>query len=165
MSRPPRLEGFEYRGRFAYFLTFCAYKRRAVFVDATLAVMVVRQILLAAKRFDFAVFAYCVMPDHAHLLVRGKSDEANLQRFSKRAKQSSAQIYRRCAQQPLWQEGYYDRVVRPEEDVSGIARYIIENPVRAGLVTSAKDYSFLGSELWSVDEILRRDVVMIRTNR
>ena len=156
MSRPPRLDGFEYRGRHSYFLTFCTYQRREVFRDSSIAAMVLRQVLLAAARFEFAVFAYCLMPDHVHLLLRGKSTLADLRRFAKRAKQSTGQIYRRNTKMPLWQEGYYDRVVRPEEDLSAIARYIIENPVRAGLVKSPLEYPFVGSDLWSVNEILRR---------
>jgi REP element-mobilizing transposase RayT len=159
------LRNFDYRGRHSYFLTFCAYRRREAFHDPAVASMVVDQILSAAARFDFAVFAYCVMPDHAHLLVRGKSPSSELKRFSKRVKQSSGQIHRRRTGGPLWQEGYFDRIVWPEEDLSGIARYIIENPVRSGLVAAATDYPFAGSQLWSIEEILRRDVVMIRTAR
>jgi putative transposase len=123
--------------------------------------MVVQQIRRAAKRFEFAVLAYCVMPDHVHLLVSGTSHDADLRRFAKRAKQSSGQIHRRRFSEALWQEGYYDHVVRPEEDLSGIARYIIENPLHAGLVDSPLDYPFVGSDLWPLEEILRRDAVII----
>ena len=132
MSRPRRLHGFDYRGRHSCFLTFCTYKRRELFVDVSIAGMVLRQILRTAGRLDFAVFAYCVMPDHVHLLLRGRSERADLRHFAKTAKQSTGQLFRGRLNEPLWQEGYYDRVVRPEDDPSGIARYIIENPVRAG---------------------------------
>ena len=165
MSRPPRLQGFEYRGRYSYFLTFCTYERREVFVDPSVADIVLQRILRYSDRFDFAVFAYCLIPDHLHLLLRGESDRADLRRFAKRTKQSTGQIYRGRATTPLWQEGYYDRVVRPEEDLSGIARYIVENPVRAGIVKSPLEYQFVGSNVWSLDEILRRDVVMIGPRR
>ena len=57
------------------------------------------------------------------------------------------------AKRPLWQEGYYDRVLRPEESEAMVARYIIENPVRAGLVTRPSDYPFVGSDEWSLEEI------------
>lgn len=96
------------------------------------------------------------MPDHVHALVRGTSGGADLRRFMKRVKQSSGQIYRRWSNEALWQEGYYDRVVRPEEDLSGIVRYIVENPVRAGLVKSPFDYPFVGSTVWALEELVRR---------
>jgi putative transposase len=147
---------FEYRGRYSYFLTFCTDQRRERFVDASVAEMVIDQILRAAKRFEFAVLAYCLMPDHLHLLVHGTSDGADLRRFAKRVKQTSGQIHRRRFNEVLWQEGHYDRVVRPEEDLSGIARYIIENPLHAGLVSSPLDYPFVGSK-WPLEDVLRRD--------
>jgi putative transposase len=147
---------FEYRGRYSYFLTFCTDQRRERFVDASVAEMVIDQILRAATRFEFAVLAYCLMPDHLHLLVHGTSDGADLRRFAKRVKQTSGQIHRRRFSEVLWQEGHYDRVVRPEEDLSGIARYIIENPLHAGLVSSPLHYPFVGSK-WPLEDVLRRD--------
>ena len=155
MSRLPRLSDFDYRGRYAYFLTFCTYKRKPTFREASVAAMVTEQILRSAKRFEFDVLAYCVMPDHAHLLVHGRSDRSNLHRFVKRAKQSSGQIYARAVKEPLWQDSYYDHVVRPEENLAGIACYIIQNPVRARLVASPLEYPFVGSGTWSIEELLK----------
>ena len=40
----------------------------------------------------------------------------------------------------LWQRGYYDRAIRSDEDLPSIARYIVGNPIRAGLVTSVGQY-------------------------
>jgi putative transposase len=155
VSRLPRLKDFDYRGRHAYFLTFCTYKRKLAFRDASIASMAVEQILRAAKRFEFDVLAYCVMPDHTHLLVHGQSDRSDLRRFVKRAKQSSGQIYARGAKEALWQDSYYDHVVRPEENLTGIACYIIQNPVRAGLAISPLEYPYLGSNAWSLEELLK----------
>ena len=155
MSRLPRLRGFAYCGRCSYFLTFCTHERRATFRDQSVASMVVEQILRAAKRFEFDVLAYCLMPDHAHLLVHGRSDRSDLHRFVKRAKQSSGQIYARSVREPLWQDSYYDHVVRPEENLAGIACYIIQNPVRARLVASPLEYQFSGSGVWSIEELLK----------
>ena len=155
VSRLPRLKDFEYRGRHSYFLTFCTYRRKVTLHDTSVASMVVDQILRAARRFEFDVLAYCVMPDHVHLLVHGRSDRSALHRFVKRAKQSSGQIYARAVKESLWQDSYYDHVVRPEENLAGIACYIIQNPVRARLVASALDYQFSGSGVWSIEELLK----------
>ena len=154
VSRLPRLRGFDYRGRHAYFLTFCTYKRKATLDDASVAAMVIEQILQAARRFEFDVLAYCLMPDHVHLLVHGRSDRSDLRRFVKRTKQSSGQIHVRTAKEPLWQDSYYDHVVRPEENLAGIGCYISQNPVRARLVASALDYPFSGSSVWSIEELV-----------
>ena len=42
----------------------------------------------------------------------------------------------------LWQDGYYERVLRKSEDVLAIIDYILDNPVRAGLVSRPLDYPF-----------------------
>ena len=94
------------------------------------------------------------MPDHAHLLIEGMTDAADLQRFVKRAKQRSSQAYAHQTHRRLWQEGYFDRVLRAEEDSRALARYVIENPVRAGLVDRPDQYPHLGSHIWSVEELL-----------
>ena len=60
----------------------------------------------------FAILAYCLMPDHVHLLVEGLTDTSDLTRFAKMAKQRSGGIYRRRFGKRLWQEGYFERVLR-----------------------------------------------------
>jgi hypothetical protein len=42
----------------------------------------------------------------------------------------------------LWQKSYYDHVVRDDEALSAVVRYIIENPARARLVESPEDYPY-----------------------
>jgi REP element-mobilizing transposase RayT len=84
------------------------------------------------------------MPDHVHLLVRGGSPDVSLQRFVHQAKQLSAHAYRSIRRQPLWQRGYHDRVLRPHTPLADVIRYIVQNPVRAGLVENADKYRFSG---------------------
>ena len=121
--------------------------------------MVLECIRRSGSRYGFEIFAYCLMPNHVHLLVHGTSHAADLRRFVKTAKQSSGQMYAARTKQRLWQDSYYDHVVRPEEDLSAIARYIIDNPVRAGIVESPLDYPFVGSDMWPVETIVRGSVV------
>jgi putative transposase len=41
---------------------------------------------------------------------------------------------------PLWQKGFHDHAVRGDEDMRALARYVVANPVRAGLVRSVREY-------------------------
>ena len=54
----------------------------------------------------------------------------------------------------LWQSGYFERVLRDEEDAHDVARYILQNPLRAGLVATPQDYPFLGSALVSTEQLM-----------
>jgi REP element-mobilizing transposase RayT len=41
---------------------------------------------------------------------------------------------------PMWQHGFHDQALRREEDLAAMARYVVRNPVRAGLVKKTGDY-------------------------
>jgi putative transposase len=100
------------------------------------------------------MLAYCFMPDHVHLLVEGVDLQSDLRTFVGRAKQHSGADFALKHDRRLWQPGYYDRVLRQDGDARRVARYIVNNPVRAGLVVSPRDYPFVGSDVWTLDELL-----------
>ena len=132
-KRPPRLLAFNYTGCHAYFLTICTLERRTVFDDQNHAESALDQLLRAAADYQFEIIAYCLMPNHLHALVRGLVDDADFRRFVSMYKQRSSFRYRKSANAGLWQEGYFDNVRREDEDVTGVAAYIVANPVRAAL--------------------------------
>ncbi|MNW20243.1 hypothetical protein D3C71_2205540 [compost metagenome] len=47
----------------------------------------------------------------------------------------------------LWQKGFHDRALRREEDLLKVARYVVANPLRAGLVEKLGDYP-LWDAIW-----------------
>ena len=94
------------------------------------------------------------MPDHVHLLVVGLTDTSNGSHFIAQAKQRSGFHYKKAIGTPLWQRYGFERVLRNTEDTLHVARYILANPVRAGLVKSPGDYPFSGSMTMRVQDIL-----------
>ena len=54
----------------------------------------------------------------------------------------------------LVEDAGYERVLRDEESTVNVARYILENPVRAGLVRQVSEYPFVGSQACSVKDLL-----------
>ncbi len=154
MSRPRRLPAFSYVGCHQYFLTICAYKRRPVFAEGAVAAHALLEFRRTAAREGFVILAYCMMPDHVHLLVEGTQDRSDLCRFVRTAKRQSSYAYARTHGAALWQEGYHDRVLRQADDARALARYILNNPVRAGLARSPEEYPHLGSDVWLLRELL-----------
>jgi putative transposase len=153
MSRPKRLPHVSYVGKARYFLTFCVRDRRAAFEEAELAGSAMTQFLRTATEEWFAILAYCIMPDHAHLLVEGLADDSDLRHFAKLAKQRSGAVHKRKTGQRLWQEGYFERILRDDDSGRDLARYIVNNPVRKGLVASSSDYAHSGSS-WTIEELM-----------
>jgi putative transposase len=123
-GKPEHIKGFDYLGLRQYFLTFCSYSRRRCFVTDDAVVTVRTQIERAAAEQDIALLAYCYMPDHVHLVAEGKAENSDCRQFIKRGTAIS------------------------------VARYILENPVRAGLVTRIQDYPYSGSSAYSIEQIL-----------
>lgn len=87
------------------------------------------------------------MPDHLHVLVTLGSTET-LSRLMARVKATSARsalaVIR--AAPPLWASAFHDHALRSDEQLTIAARYIIGNPVRAGLVANAGLWPFWGSD-------------------
>ena len=89
------------------------------------------------------------MPDHLHLTLEGTRDNSDLRRCVKVFKQRVAYVLRTEFSVPrAWQEGYYDHVLRSDETTDLVVRYVLDNPVRAGLVARAEEYQFSGALYW-----------------
>jgi putative transposase len=153
-NQPGHLKSFDYRGLHRYSLTFCTDYRRSIFVDAGAVTLVHQQILRAAAQEHFAVIAYCFMPDHLHLLIEGLDDNADGLRFIKLAKQYSGFYYSQANRHKLWQRYGFEHVLQEDELTLVVTRYILRNPVRAGLVDDPRKYPFLGSETHSLEHLL-----------
>ena len=117
-----------------YLITAATLNREQVFSELINARWVVQTLKNEASAYHVQTWAYVVMPDHLHWLMQ--LNEENLSTVVGRVKRvSAARLGRR-----VWQSGFHDRAVRQEEDLRAMARYVIANPVRAGLVESVADY-------------------------
>ena len=152
---PPHWAAFSYIGRHYYSLTFVTLGRAPLFVTRATVDCLRTQNLRACHENQFAVIAYCFMPDHLHLVVSGEADNADCKAFIKAAKQYSGYYCRRRDGRKLWERYGHDRVIRDERELAMTVRYILANPVRAGLVHHPREYPFLGSEKYTVDELLQ----------
>ena len=86
--------------------------------------------------------AFVIMPDHLHWLF-SLSGSRSLSECIKNVKSFSARQIRDevGTKARIWQTGYYDRAIRRDDDLEGVARYIVANPLRAGIVRSVKQYA------------------------
>ncbi len=155
-NRPPRFPDFDYIGFNRYFLTVCVTGRTPVFRSINLGRCVTAQLLPMAASFGFEIVAYCVMPDHLHMLAAGECDQSQLKPFMHRWKQATGYWWKHDLhhRNHLWQEGYHDRILRDRDPTEGVIRYIVENPVRAGLVDDSREYPLLGATRYDLDELL-----------
>jgi len=153
-GNPGHLKAFDYLGPHRYSLTFCTERRQKLFTTKEVVDLVLEQIARAAAEYQFEITTYCFMPDHLHLLVEGKSAGSDAKQFIVRAKQYSGFYYQQARGSKLWQRYGFEHVLRDDELTLVVAKYILENPVRAGLVKQVEDYPFVGSLVYLLPDLL-----------
>ncbi|MES3006275.1 MAG: transposase [Pseudomonadota bacterium] len=129
-----------------YHIRLVCWHRRPVFADFEKGRAVVRamqQVESVAR-----TLAFVVMPDHVHWLMSLEKGAALGAVVQKLKSLTTRELHGRWEWQgPVWQSGFYDRAIRRDDDLLTIARYIVANPLRAGLVRSIRDYS-LWDAVW-----------------
>src|SRR5687767_5946105 len=112
----PRLARFDYVGLHRYSVTCCTFKRHRWFAEPRIVDAVRSQLLRIMEEGDFGITAYCFMEDHVHALLEAKAEASALKPAMNRWKQACGYAHRREHDVPLWQTGYYDRILRDEAD-------------------------------------------------
>ena len=133
------------KGRFsgighAYMITTTVHERSPVFSDWRLGRLLVTELRQAQTLGLADSLAWVVMPDHLHWLLVLR--DGSLAQLVQRVKSCSAIAVNKArgSAGQLWQAGFHDTGVRREQDLKRLARYIIANPLRAGLVERVGDY-------------------------
>ena len=119
------------------------------FENFDIACVACRSFRDTAARTGIRLLACVLMPDHAHWLVQ-LSVQTDLSKSVAAFKRRSASAVNAIAGArgvSVWQDGFHDRALRHEEDLLAAARYIVANPLRAGLVSRLGDYPFWDS-IW-----------------
>lgn len=148
MPRDDLLKGRFSQAHQLYHVTLCTDSRKAWFSDLCCARIVVRQMRQLHEENILNSMAWVLMPDHLHWLFQldeSKSLSNTMKNLKGRtAIELNAYLQRKGS---IWQRGFYDHALRKEEDIKQIARYIIANPLRAGLVEQIGDYP-LWDAIW-----------------
>jgi len=141
------------KGRFSeanrvYHITVCTENRQPWFRDYACGRVVVNQMYQIHQQQMLSSLAWVLMPDHLHWLLQ-LGQKQTLSHVIKLFKGRSAAAVNQHLQRQgsLWQRGFHDHALRRDEDLQQVARYIIANPLRAGLVEKIGDYP-LWDAIW-----------------
>ena len=123
-----------------YLVTSNTKDRQPIFNDWNMGRLVAQQFRQAEHEDLVQSLAWVVMPDHFHWLLELKSSSLNhvVGRTKSRACFAINAVQGRTGS--IWQQGFHDHALRQEEDLKALARYIILNPVRAGMVRRVGEY-------------------------
>ena len=126
-----------------YLITFVTFNRERIFTDWAAAALVARASLQPSIWRASRPLCWVLMPEHWHGLIElGEMD--TLSTLVNRIKGSTARIVNASREKTgnVWARGYHDHALRADEALLPVARYIISNPIRAGLVQRVGMYPF-----------------------
>jgi REP element-mobilizing transposase RayT len=135
-------------GRFSeagrcYLITTATHNREPIFRDFELAHCAILNLVRQNERTASSWLAWVLMPDHFHgLLQLRSSDELSLHVGWFKGRSAWMINSVRGGEGVIWQKSFHDHALRREEDLKMVARYLINNPLRAGLVESVGDYPY-----------------------
>ena len=145
-----RLSGYDYSQNGAYFVTICTRDRAPLFGEIVGVVglgglhiarshtgKIINHFIasIPANYNNVSIPVYCVMPNHIHFIVlidvsaggppRSSAPTPTIPQIINALKSLAT----KQAGQPLWQRGYYEHIIRTEQDYRDIWQYIETNPV------------------------------------
>jgi len=139
----PRVHRYLADGYFYHVINRGNGKQKIFHKDQDFAVFI--QIMKEAKKhFSIDIFAYCLMPNHFHMVLMPNQPD-HLSMWMHWLMSTHANRYRQHYKTTghLWQGRFKSFIIQNDEHLITVLRYVEANPLRAGLVFSAKDW------LWS----------------
>jgi len=127
----------------AYLITSCTYNRQPLLATERAAEIVIGALRWLAAKGVIELWGYVVMPDHVQAVIVLTSDEplaSVMQRFKSYTAHALNRLLGRRG--PVWVPAYHEHGIRRVERLEDVVAYVEANPVRAGLVESAGDYTF-----------------------
>jgi putative transposase len=115
--------------------------RADVFFNAEDRAFYIKTLKNYSDKWGVAIWAYCLMTNHVHLLVMPSGEESLAQcigRTNLIYTQYVNRKYRRSGR--LWQNRFYSTIVEDDPYLWAVVRYIELNPVKAGQVQKPEDY-------------------------
>jgi REP element-mobilizing transposase RayT len=128
----------------SYFLTKCLLDRGLdTFSRAGFAEILIDSFVWARDQGWYRLLGFVVMPDHYHLVI-GLGERKPLDRVMQSLNRFTAGQVNEALDRSgmLWEEGYYDHLLRDRRDFDAVLEYVHNNPVEAGLVELQEDWPF-----------------------
>tara|TARA_R110001592_G_scaffold36587_1_gene123005 strand:- start:188 stop:643 length:456 start_codon:yes stop_codon:yes gene_type:complete len=137
-TRKLRIGRHSERGR-VYLVTICCFQKRPILKTFSAGRLVVS--VMQAMQTEVSTLSFVVMPDHVHWLIQldgGRDLSSSVQKLKSL---TSRRIHEETSyKKQVWERSFHDRALRRSDGLKQVARYIILNPIRAGLVQRVGDY-------------------------
>jgi REP element-mobilizing transposase RayT len=130
--------------RVVFFVTMCTAQRRPLLANAPVHEAFRTFCCASLDMADVVVGKYVLMPDHVHVFVSAYGSKTLSRWVGSLKKYLGKQWRERGLHAPFWQTGFFDHVLRGHESYVEKAQYVLDNPVRKGLVVKSEDWPYAG---------------------
>jgi putative transposase len=144
LDRRPRLDPYVYGpSGYAVHVTIGAYEGESrLTANMLVAGAIVHCLEGAAGSHHGELYAYCLMPDHLHFIVAIQPGGTTITRLVQAFRVSTTMRTKLLQAPPLFQRGFYDTVIRGDALLPDRCNYVVNNPVRRGIVTDWREYPY-----------------------
>ncbi|MEO8664821.1 MAG: transposase [Ignavibacteria bacterium] len=152
IEKKHRLDKELYLGQKIVSFTCCIKNRDQVFVKKDLFDEFENILLKELSKFKCDSLIHLFMPDHVHLILRGKNESSDVIKTVDMFKQETGFWFYKNLNKIKWQKDYHDHIIRNDEDLKKHINYVLYNPIRAGICEHWKEYKFKGSTVYNFDD-------------
>ena len=157
--KPLRIPHYNYNANGSYFITFCTHDRKNILVSHYTTDVSYTITRVWANYSEYGKIAqnvienftndlgvkidcFCIMPNHVHMILSidnnisndAKTHRSQISKVVGYIKTSiSKKIHTLYGKQKIWQRGFYDHIIRNQQDFDEITKYIEENPYKWNL--------------------------------
>ena len=125
-----------------YFISTATKNREPIFTEERYAEKAIQAFTYEKLLKDNDLISWVLMPDHVHWLLQLGSS-SNLSNLVASMKSASARLVRQAGyDETIWSKGFHDHRLKHNNEIPQFTRYILENPVKAGLVTHPNQYPY-----------------------
>jgi putative transposase len=129
-----------------YFITTSTLHRRQILANDLAHEIGVEVWRNSERLYDWRIGQYIVMPDHVHFFCRPGPDAKPLKFFVGKWKEWTSKNLNRRANifPPIWDEEFFDHLLRSSESFSEKWNYVVSNAINAGFVQRIQDWPYQG---------------------
>ena len=128
---------------YAYFVTTNVYHRQKLFSNSKIADIVLAALFFLREKGYYRLYSFVIMPEHLHLIILPQNKKTVSQIMHSLKSYTAKKINSLLGRDgKIWQDGFYERIIRSENDLSEKANYIENNPLRKKLVEESEKYFY-----------------------
>ena len=131
----------------------CVTRNRRQYLKSDENVYLFFQTLNKVKEiYPFGLLAYIILPDHFHWIMRTEDASGNFSKPLQNIKWNFTYNYKHLHRIDhsisIWQRGFWDHIIRDEDDLENHFHYIHWNPIKHGYVDKPEDWPHSTFNFW-----------------